>query len=359
MQEHSSHITAHAKPRFALPAILAVMACMAWYGLAEPAPGTTNTPPKAGAQPAAGRSAVKPAAPASAPAQAAATRAPTNAPARAKPTATTAPSSTPAQAKPAAAKTPASAPAQAAAVRAPTNAPARAKPTATTAPASTPAQAKPVATKPPASALAQAVAPRASTNASARVKPAATKAPTNAPAQSVVAVPATTNAPLQAQREADAPTLEEVREILDTPPPVAVKTSKDEAKAWEDRADPIASRYAIPGGRIVYAAGPSPKSLNPYLDNNTFSYQVFGALYESLLGSDPLTADYAPGLARRWEISEDGRVFTFHLDPMARWSDGRPVTAEDVKWTFERMMDPASQTGPHQGDPADLHEHAA
>ena len=52
MQEHSSHITAHAKPRFALPAILAVMACMAWYGLAEPAPGTTNTPPKAGAQPA-------------------------------------------------------------------------------------------------------------------------------------------------------------------------------------------------------------------------------------------------------------------------------------------------------------------
>ncbi|MGI6100469.1 MAG: ABC transporter substrate-binding protein [Kiritimatiellia bacterium] len=348
MQEHSSHITAHAKPRFALPAILAVMACMAWYGLAEPAPGTTNTPPKAGAQPAAGRSAVKPAAPASAPAQAAATRAPTNAPARAKPTATTAPSSTPAQAKPAAAKTPASAPAQAAAVRAPTNAPARAKPTATTAPASTPAQAKPVATKPPASALAQAVAPRASTNASARVKPAATKAPTNAPAQSVVAVPATTNAPLQAQREADAPTLEEVREILDTPPPVAVKTSKDEAKAWEDRADPIASRYAIPGGRIVYAAGPSPKSLNPYLDNNTFSYQVFGALYESLLGSDPLTADYAPGLARRWEISEDGRVFTFHLDPMARWSDGQPVTADDVLWTFERIMDPASQTGPHK-----------
>ena len=166
--------------------------------------------------------------------------------------------------------------------------------------------------------------------------PAAAAAPTNAPAKTV------------ADAAPQAPTLEAVSEILDNPPPVAVKGRKDETKAWEDRDDPIASRYAIPGGRLVYAAGPSPKSLNPYLDNNTFSYQVFGALYETLLGSDPLTADYAPGLARRWEIADDGRVFTFHLDPMARWSDGRPVTAEDVRWTFDRIMDPASQTGAHK-----------
>jgi microcin C transport system substrate-binding protein len=139
--------------------------------------------------------------------------------------------------------------------------------------------------------------------------------------------------------------------VVDEPggaPPVSVKGADADDRRWEDRDDPIASRYAIPGGRLVYAAGPSPKSLNPYLDNNTFSYQVFGVLYESLLGSDPLTADYAPGLARRWEISPDGLSFTFHLDPLARWSDGRPVTAEDVKWTFDRVMDPASQTGPHK-----------
>ncbi len=122
----------------------------------------------------------------------------------------------------------------------------------------------------------------------------------------------------------------------------------DKAKVWLDREDPIASPYATAGGEINYAAGPTPKSLNPYLDNNTFSYQVFGAMYESLLGSDPLTADYAAGLARHWEIAEDGVTFTFYLDPVARWSDGRPITAEDVKWTFERIMDPASQTGPHK-----------
>lgn len=115
---------------------------------------------------------------------------------------------------------------------------------------------------------------------------------------------------------------------------------------WLDRADPLASPDAVPGGKITYAAASPPKSLNPYLDNNVFSYQVFGSLYESLLGSDPLTADYAPGLARRWEISRDKKQFTFYIDPLARWSDGQPVTAEDVLWTFNAIMAPASQTGP-------------
>ena len=115
---------------------------------------------------------------------------------------------------------------------------------------------------------------------------------------------------------------------------------------WQDRADPLASPDAVPGGKITYAASSPPKSLNPYLDNNVFSYQVFGSLYETLLGSDPLTADYAPGLARRWEISKDKRQFTFYIDPLARWSDGKPVTAEDVLWTFNAVMAPESQTGP-------------
>ena len=112
-----------------------------------------------------------------------------------------------------------------------------------------------------------------------------------------------------------------------------------------DRPDPIASEYAVPGGTIVYAAASAPKSLNAYLDNNTFSYQVFDALYESLLGSDPVTAENMGALARKWEVSEDKREFTFYLNPLARWSDGRPVTAEDVVWTFQTIMAPTNQTG--------------
>ncbi len=126
----------------------------------------------------------------------------------------------------------------------------------------------------------------------------------------------------------------------------AANAEKTLQEQWQDREDPLASPDAVPGGRITYAASSPPKSLNPYLDNNVFSYQVFGSLYESLLGSDPLTADYAPGLARRWEISKDRKQYTFYIDPLARWSDGQPITAADVLWTFNAIMAPESQTGP-------------
>lgn len=126
----------------------------------------------------------------------------------------------------------------------------------------------------------------------------------------------------------------------------AEKNKDDALKGqWADRIDPIASPNAEVGGKITYAAASPPKSLNPYLDNNTFSYQVFGSMYETLLSSDPLTADYAPGLADKWVISDDKKSFTFHIDPRAKWSDGTPVTAEDVLWTFNTIMAPTNQTG--------------
>ncbi len=112
--------------------------------------------------------------------------------------------------------------------------------------------------------------------------------------------------------------------------------------------NPLASPRARPGGRFRIFAGGSPKSLNYLLDNNSFTAQVFGLLYESLLGSDPLTGDHAPGLARSWSVSGDGRVFTFEIDPAARWSDGRPVTADDVCWTFSQVVAPGSLAGAHK-----------
>lgn len=115
---------------------------------------------------------------------------------------------------------------------------------------------------------------------------------------------------------------------------------------WQDTSNPLASPDAVPGGTLVLFAGQSPKSLNYYLDNNSFTAQIFEALYDSLLGTDPLTADFTPGLANRWTISDDQKVFTFEIDPAAKWSDGRPISAADVKWTFDKIMDPGSQTGP-------------
>jgi len=115
---------------------------------------------------------------------------------------------------------------------------------------------------------------------------------------------------------------------------------------WKDAPCPLASPDAVPGGTLVFAASQPPKSLNVLLDNNTFSQLIFDSLYETLLQLDPLTAEFTPGLAGHWTISSDKRVFTFMLDPAATWSDGQPVTAQDVKWTFDKIMDPSSLTGP-------------
>ncbi len=115
---------------------------------------------------------------------------------------------------------------------------------------------------------------------------------------------------------------------------------------WKDEPDPTASPHAKKGGSIRFFGAQAPKSLNGYVDNNAYTSMTFGLMYESLLSTDVDTLDFAPGLARRWAVSDDGAEFTFVIDERARWSDGEPVTADDVKWTFETVMDPKNDTGP-------------
>ena len=115
-----------------------------------------------------------------------------------------------------------------------------------------------------------------------------------------------------------------------------------------NKPDPIASPDAIPGGKVVEYIGPSPKSLNAYLDNNTMSNQIFGLLYESLIGFDSNTLEYERAIAEKWTISEDKLTFTFYLDKNARWSDGKPISAEDVVWTYHAILDPKNMTGPYK-----------
>ena len=117
---------------------------------------------------------------------------------------------------------------------------------------------------------------------------------------------------------------------------------------WKDAPDPLASEIAEVGGNLISYAGQYPASFNYYLANNTFSAELFGMLYETLLELDPFTLEYTPGLAASWTISEDKRTFTFTLDPDARWSDGTPITAADVRWTFDAILEPSNLTGPHK-----------
>ena len=108
--------------------------------------------------------------------------------------------------------------------------------------------------------------------------------------------------------------------------------------------DPIADTNARSGGTLNEWGSGFPKSLNAWLDNNSLSTEVMGLLFESLVTLHSTKNEPVGILAESWNVSADGRKFTFKINPKARWSDGRPVTAEDVQFYYDIIMDPKNMT---------------
>jgi microcin C transport system substrate-binding protein len=108
--------------------------------------------------------------------------------------------------------------------------------------------------------------------------------------------------------------------------------------------DPIASPDAVHGGAFASWQGDYPKSLNQWLDYNSFSVDVSNLLFEPLLELHSTENRPVGDLAQSWEISPDKKTYTFHLNPAAKWSDGTPVTAADVQFYYDVIMNPKNLT---------------
>ncbi|MDD7970987.1 ABC transporter substrate-binding protein [Roseinatronobacter alkalisoli] len=67
--------------------------------------------------------------------------------------------------------------------------------------------------------------------------------------------------------------------------------------------------------------------------------QILNNIYDSLVSLDPETRVVIPRLAERWEVAEDNRSVTFHLNPDAVFASGNPVTAEDVRFSLTRVLE--------------------
>lgn len=93
---------------------------------------------------------------------------------------------------------------------------------------------------------------------------------------------------------------------------------------------------------LVFGTSSEPISLDPPNQWDGASARVINNLYENLVTYDPDSFEIIPALARTWEISLDRTVWTFTLRPGVRFHDGTPLTAEAVKFNFERQMDPES-----------------
>ncbi len=83
-------------------------------------------------------------------------------------------------------------------------------------------------------------------------------------------------------------------------------------------------------------------SLDPATTNSTPTQVVLNAIYDGLVKWDgPSMSEIAPDLAESWESSEDGRTWTFKLREDVTFSDGSPFNAEAVKFSLDRIADPA------------------
>jgi peptide/nickel transport system substrate-binding protein len=114
-----------------------------------------------------------------------------------------------------------------------------------------------------------------------------------------------------------------------------------QALGWADPLQALAAAPAQPkrGGTLVAAAEVDPVSLDPHTNSNFSAAQGFEHLYESLTGYDEKN-QLVPMLAQKWDISNGGKTYVFHLRPNVKFHNGQTMTAEDVKYSVDRVLDP-------------------
>lgn len=94
------------------------------------------------------------------------------------------------------------------------------------------------------------------------------------------------------------------------------------------------------GGNITLNIRGEPPTIHPIAATDVYASYVHDFTMSSLLTKDAQTYEWKPRLAEKWEISKDGKVFTFWLRKGLTFHDGKPLTAEDVKFSFDAIFEP-------------------
>ena len=159
------------------------------------------------------------------------------------------------------------------------------------------------------------------------------------------AVPATSAAPL-----APAPTVGPAQAPAPTPQPAA-QAAPGPAVGVPAPVQPAPSSAPVPAPVAVEAADgktrggtfnrlwADPPTLDPHLTSDTTSAGIVVEIFSGLVALNT-DVQLVPDIAERWEISEDGMVYTFFLRENAKFHDGKPITASDFKWSIERAVNP-------------------
>jgi peptide/nickel transport system substrate-binding protein len=95
-----------------------------------------------------------------------------------------------------------------------------------------------------------------------------------------------------------------------------------------------------PGGAVVDVLASLPNRLTPIVDPDLYGARIQVNLFDTLAERDSITLDWRPRLAKRWTVSADGRTIDFELRPGVVFSNGDPLTADDVVFTMDMTLDP-------------------
>lgn len=109
--------------------------------------------------------------------------------------------------------------------------------------------------------------------------------------------------------------------------------SKDAGKSATSAGDGV----PVDGGTLVYARGHDSVRLDPGHETDGESFKVLDNLYENLVSFADTTTDIVPELATRWDISPDGKTYTFHLRSGVKFHDGTPLNADAVVFSLDRQ----------------------
>ena len=108
------------------------------------------------------------------------------------------------------------------------------------------------------------------------------------------------------------------------------------------------------GGTLVVGLSFEPSGMDPHADLHKFIPIITWPVYDTLLYKNP-DGTFVPGLATSWDISPDGLTYTFKLRQGVKFHDGTPFNAQAVKFSFDRIVDPATKSrnavnliGPHK-----------
>jgi peptide/nickel transport system substrate-binding protein/oligopeptide transport system substrate-binding protein len=130
---------------------------------------------------------------------------------------------------------------------------------------------------------------------------------------------------------------------------IGLMLSAAPAMAQDAAPAPAADAYtpdpdAKEGGAIVITYKDDVATLDPAIGYDWQNWSMIKSLFDGLMDYVPGTTELRPGLAESYEISEDGQTFTFKLRPGVKFHNGREMTAEDVKYSLDRVTNPETQS---------------